>query len=41
VGKLPDPPVVEVLPLLRDGCVDTEVDLSAALGLLREGLSSP
>ncbi len=41
VGKLPDPPVVEVLPLLRDGCVDTAVDLSAALGLLREGLSSP
>jgi hypothetical protein len=41
VEKLSDPPVVEVLPLLRDGCVDTAVDLSAALGLLREGLSSP
>lgn len=41
VAKLKDPPVVVALPLLRDGCVDTEVDLSAALRLLRAGLPSP
>lgn len=41
VGKLANPPEVLTLPLLRDGCVDTEVDLSAALGLIRAGLPSP
>lgn len=41
VGKLPEPPVVAVLPLLRDGCVDTEVDVAAARRLLGEGLPSP
>lgn len=30
-------PLVVVLPLSRDGCVDTEVDLEAALTLLRAG----
>lgn len=37
---LPTPPVVVRLPLLRDGCVDTEVDVEAALCLLRAGLPS-
>lgn len=41
VGKMEGAPAVAALPLLRDGCVDTEVDLSAALRLLREGLASP
>lgn len=40
VGKMEGAPAVAALPLLRDGCVDTEVDLSAALRLLREGLAS-
>jgi hypothetical protein len=38
VAKLSNPPVVRVLPLMRDGCVDTEVDLTVALRLLSEGL---
>lgn len=38
VEKLADPPEVWTLPLLRDGCVDTEVDLAEALALLRRGL---
>jgi hypothetical protein len=41
VAKLKNPPKVVALPLSRDGCVDTEVDLPAALCLLRAGLSSP
>ncbi|MGB9757070.1 MAG: DUF116 domain-containing protein [Candidatus Bipolaricaulaceae bacterium] len=41
VAKLNDPPAVVTLPLLRDGCVDTAVDLPAALCLLRAGLPSP
>jgi len=32
-----EPPVVLSLPLLRDGCVDTEVDLEKALRFLRLG----
>lgn len=32
-----DKPVVLSLPLLRDGCVDTEVDLEQALRFLRLG----
>lgn len=40
VAKMENPPQVATLPLLRDGCVDTEVDLSAALELLREGISA-
>ncbi|MBC7222590.1 DUF116 domain-containing protein [Candidatus Bipolaricaulota bacterium] len=40
VTKMESPPQVATLPLLRDGCVDTEVDLSAALELLREGISA-
>jgi len=38
VRSLPEPrPEVFVLPLSRDGCVDTEVDLQAAVTLLRSG----
>ncbi len=33
----PAPPFVAVVPLSRDGCVDTEVNLDAALALLRAG----
>jgi hypothetical protein len=33
----PTPPLVAVIPLSRDGCVDTEVSLDAALHLLRAG----
>lgn len=32
-----DPPLVVVVPLSRDGCVDTAVDLEAVLSLLRAG----
>ncbi len=32
-------PRVVTLPLLEDGCVDTRVDLDAALELLRQGLN--
>ncbi len=32
-----DPPLVVVVPLSRDGCVDTAVDLEATLSLLRAG----
>lgn len=32
-----DPPLVVVVPLSRDGCVDTEVDLEAVLSVLRSG----
>ncbi len=39
VAKLENPPKVAALPLLRDGCVDTEVDVPAALRLLREGIA--
>lgn len=35
------PPTVVVLPLSRDGCVDTEVDLDDALRLLRAGTGAP
>jgi len=36
VGELGGPaPFVATLPLLEDGCVDTEVDLEAALALIR------
>jgi len=36
VGELDGPaPLVATLPLLEDGCVDTEVDLEAALALIR------
>lgn len=38
VKGLEEAPRVLSLPLLRDGCVDTEVDVAAALRLLREGL---
>jgi len=34
----PAPPFVAVVPLSRDGCVDTEVNLDAALALLRAGI---
>ncbi len=38
VSELDGPiPRVATLPLREDGCVDTEVDLDAALRLLREG----
>lgn len=38
VNELEGPaPRVATLPLLEDGCVDTEVDLDAALALLRQG----
>jgi len=38
VAKLPGKkPVVLTLPLTKDGCVDTEVDLEAGLRLLRLG----
>ncbi len=39
VRQLAEVPEVWPLPLSRDGCVDTEVDLAAALGLLRQGLA--
>ncbi|MFO8033894.1 MAG: DUF116 domain-containing protein [Candidatus Bipolaricaulota bacterium] len=39
VSELDGPtPQVATLPLREDGCVDTEVDLDAALELLRQGL---
>lgn len=38
VKGLEEVPRVVSLPLSRDGCVDTEVDVAAALDLLREGL---
>jgi len=39
IDDLDDPaPQVVTLPLLEDGCVDTEVDLEAALELLRRGV---
>jgi len=41
VAKLEKPPKVVALPLSRDGCVDTEVDVPAALSLLRVGLPPP
>ncbi|MGD9840848.1 MAG: DUF116 domain-containing protein [Candidatus Bipolaricaulis sp.] len=34
----PAHPFVAVVPLSRDGCVDTEVNLDAALALLRAGM---
>lgn len=34
-------PEVVVLPLSRDGCVDTEVNLDEALALLRAGTGAP
>lgn len=38
VEELPAPhPIILPLPLLRDGCVDTEVDLKEALHLVRLG----
>ncbi len=39
IGDLDGPaPQVATLPLQEDGCVDTEVDLEAALALVRQGL---
>lgn len=38
VRRLGQVPRVLRLPLLRDGCVDTAVDLPAAVRLLRQGL---
>ena len=34
-------PLVAVVPLSRDGCVDTEVNLDEALALLRVGTGVP
>jgi hypothetical protein len=34
-------PAILTLPLLRDGCVDTEVDADEALRLLRLGTKHP
>lgn len=34
------PPAVLTLPLSRDGCVDTEVDMEKALALLHTGLEA-
>jgi hypothetical protein len=39
-GLGPTPPLVVVIPLSRDGCVDTEVSLDSALNLLRAGTSA-
>ncbi len=38
VRRLGQVPLVLSLPLLRDGCVDTVVDLTAAVRLLHQGL---
>jgi len=37
VAGLPTRPLVAIVPLSRDGCVDTEVNLDQALALLRVG----
>ena len=33
-------PVVVIVPLSRDGCVDTEVDMASALNAIKAGCSS-
>lgn len=30
-----DKPVVEIIPLTKDGCVNTEVDIAAAIGVIK------
>ncbi len=37
----PQRPLVALIPLSRDGCVDTEVNLDEALALLRAGTTAP
>ncbi len=36
-GKMGMLPLIAVIPLTRDGCIDTEVDIEQALGLISAG----